>query len=584
MSARPAFWASGVLLLLIGIFLPTEWYDALPASLPPRAQLQPSTFSGIALLRIAFGLEGLLLVWLAFTGWTYRRVSQEELLGRESRVVDDADLRSESAFYLVAAVTLLGLILRIAGLNSDLWLDEITPILDYKHMTALEVIGTYFSSNNHLLNTLLMKASMAIFGEREWAVRLPAALFGAATVPVTYWVARLALTRLASLGAALLLAVSYHHIFFSQNARGYTAFLLFSLLATGWLAKGLEEDRARTWVLYITATVFNAAALLHSGFVFAAHVIVGGMAVVLITRRGRFPWGLLKRLATVFAVAAFLFLQLYALVLPRVIAVMGRTYTGASSGYAGISFEFVAELIRGISAGFGTGVLFGALPFIALAVAGFVALVRARWELATALVLPELLLGLFLLVRGYTFSPRFFLLALPLTLLCVVAALWSLAMLVARRMKRGEGTFAARLAVALVLILAVVSAASLLRYYSVPKQPYRQSIEYVEASRGSDGIVIVIHLAERGYRYYGERYGLDEGHDYFYVRTVASLDEVLAAHRDRMSLLVTTFHRALRLRYPGLDSRIRRDWAIDRVFPATVGDGEIAVWKPRDAT
>ncbi len=70
-----------------------------------------------------------------------------------------------------------------------------------------------------------MKLCVAIFGAQEWAIRLPSVIFGTATIPAIYWVSRQALSRRASLCVALLLAVSYHHIFFSQNARGYTAYV-----------------------------------------------------------------------------------------------------------------------------------------------------------------------------------------------------------------------------------------------------------------------------------------------------------------------------------------------------------------------
>ena len=85
-------------------------------------------------------------------------------------------------------------------------LDEISPIVDYTRLSAAQVIGSYLRSNNHLMNTLLLKASISIFGENEWSVRLPAVTFGVLGIPALYWVARLGLSRVASLGAALLFA------------------------------------------------------------------------------------------------------------------------------------------------------------------------------------------------------------------------------------------------------------------------------------------------------------------------------------------------------------------------------------------
>lgn len=56
---------------------------------------------------------------------------------------------------------------------------------------------------------------------------------GTACIPAAYWLARFALTRWQALSVALLVAVSYHLVFFSQNARGYTAHIFFSLVTSG---------------------------------------------------------------------------------------------------------------------------------------------------------------------------------------------------------------------------------------------------------------------------------------------------------------------------------------------------------------
>lgn len=575
MRARTAIPIVGALLLfLLGIFLPVEWYDALPT----RAELPTPPVRGVTLLRISFGLEGLFLLWLAVKRWTFEPLRDVERLPRATVSEGGEEVGRETALWILASIAVVGLLLRLLHLNSDLWLDEITPILEYGQMSVLQVVGSYSSTNNHLLNTLLMKFAIWSFGEREWTVRLPAVIFGAATIPAFYWVTRLAFPRVASLCAALLLAVSYHHIFFSQNGRGYTAYLLFSILSTGLLVRGLQEDRARTWLLYVAIMVLNFAALLNSGFVLGSHIFVGSVALIIVWRRGYFPKRLFQRLVGVFGITAFLAFQLYATVLPRVFVVMQTTYAEQSTGYPGLSLAFFTELVRGVSAGFGSAALWGALPFVALAAFGFIALLRRQWALALALVMPEVLTGLFLIARGFTFSPRFFLLALPLAMLSVVAGLWSLVGVVARYVGKTP-RFVPRLGAALVLMVAAISAASLPNYYSVPKQSYRASIEYVEATRQPDEIVIVIHLAEWGYRYYGQRYAVREGEAYFFVRSEDALENVLSTHAGNGAILVTTFHRALRLEYPKLAARINSGWSVDRAFPATIGDGQIVVWK-----
>jgi len=565
----------GAFLILVGAFLPRDWYDALPK----QAGLPPPPLKGVTLLQISFVLEGLALIWLSLKRWTFTRLSEVERLSVTAATEENDPVSERTFLWLLGAITLLTLALRLLHLNSDLWLDEITPILDYGHLSALEVIGTYMSTNNHLLNTLLMKLSVAYFGEQEWAIRLPAVIFGTATIPVLYWVARMALSRWTSLGTALLLAVSYHHIFFSQNARGYSAYLFFSLLSSGLLVRALQEDRLRLWVLYGVTMFLSMASLLLSGFVFAAHILVGAFALFVVKRRGASPLPLFRRLLAVFAVPAFLAFQLYATVLPQVYMNIRTVYTSSGgSGFPPFSWEFLSELIRGLSAGFGTGFIFGVLPFLMLAGAGFITLFRRRWTLAAVLSLPILLTAAYLVSNRLAFSPRFFLLALPLTILTVVPGIQGLVRLAARLIGKSETVFSRRLATGLVLAVCIISLASLRYYYSVPKQSYRASLKYLESTRKPDEIVIVIYIAEKGYLYYGKRFGIRDGQDYFFVRSVESLDAVLSSHPGRRSYLVTTFPRALHIYSPELEARISSGWKVARSFPATIGDGQISVW------
>jgi hypothetical protein len=563
----------GLLLTAVGLLLPSSWFTPLPQ----REVLPTPPISGWWVLQFSFVVQGLTLIGLGFRRWEFKPLDSDN---RSSFAQQHGESHESIQLYrwLLLAITLLGLGLRLIALNSQLWLDEITPILDYRSASAWQVLISYISSNNHLLNTLLVKLCIAVFGEQEWAIRLPAALFGTATIPVLYWLARYVLPRRASLGVALLLAVSYHHIFFSQDARAYTGYVFFSLLGTGLLVKGLQTDRPWIWALYVGTMVLNLASILLSGFVVAAHLAVGGLAVLLVKRRGASPAPLAWRLIMVFAAIGFLGFQIYAAVLPQMYVYMQAVYADPSAGFSPFSLEFLAEIARGLSAGFGTGLLFGAIPFLLVAGLGYVTLIKRNLAVVVGLTAPGALQALALLSRNLVFSPRFFILALPLAILVAVQGIDEVADFAARILKRSS-TFSNRLSVGLVIIASLASLASLPYYYAVPKQAYRSSLEYLESTRQPSDIVIVIHLAESGYRYYGAQFHIREGQDYFYVRTVAALDEVLAEHSGQRSWLVVTFPRALRLSLPGLDARVQRDWQVIKEFPGTVGDGDITIWR-----
>jgi mannosyltransferase len=572
-SRRPQVFAvaAGILLLALGLWLPESWNTPLPQ----REPLPAPPFSGFWLLRASLAVEGIVLLIAGLRRWRWRPLDAEQMLPLPPPDEEPRGLGGDG--WLLAGVTLFALILRVLSLDSELWLDEITPLLDYGRASAWQVVISYISSNNHLLHTLAMKTAISVFGEREWVIRLPQMLAGTATIPVMYWTARQASSRRASLAAALLLAVSYHHIFFSQNARAYAMYLLFSLAASVLLVKGLREDRKRVWLLYVTAMVLDFASILISGFVFAAHVVVGALAVMMIARRGRSPAPLIRRLIAVFTITGFLGFQLYAAVLPQIYVYIQRTYADPAAGFSPFSMELVGELARGLSAGFGAGLLFAAVPLLLIGTAGYVRLFRRNWPLTVALTAPAVLQAVLLAARQLALSPRFFILALPLAILVVVQGIEIVAAYVAGLLKRPR--IAAQLTAALVMLLSIMSLSSLPRYYTVPKQAYRSSLAYIEATRRASDMVIVVHLAETGYRYYGQQFNVQEGQDYFYVRSVEALDHVLSDNPNRRSWLVVTFPRALQISLPGLYARIRRDWQVVAEFPGTVGDGQITLWR-----
>jgi mannosyltransferase len=572
MNRRGAYLAAAVTLLLIAVTMPTGWYDAIPHEGLPELPMR-----GVTLLRLTIAFEALVLVFLAVRNWSFG-ADHESIAMPSSETDAPGDISSRAALAALVAITALGLMLRSISLGSDLWIDEITPIFDYARLPAAQVIGSYLRSNNHLLNTLLMKVSLAFLGEHEWSVRLPAMLFGVATIPMLYWVARLAMSRLASLGAALLLAFSYHHIFFSQNARGYTGHLFFALLSTGALVRGIQRDAMRYWVLYVVSVVLGFASLITFVFVFAAQILVGAIATVLRHRRNRPAASLARRLSGAYAIAAFLSFQLYATSLPEAYVVISSLYSVHGTTYAAFSLDFIRDVIQGLSAGMvGTDVVFF---FLVLGAAGYASLFTANWPLAATLALTLVLAGGLLAARGLTFSPRFFLIGLPLAFLSTMSAAEVVVALARRKFRLGQRS-GGWMIVALAICVSAVFAASLPRYYRTPKQPYRAAVAYLERSLRPGDAAVVIYVAESGFRYYVERERVRDPNAYHYVRTTAALDSIMTEKQGGRILLATTLPGILRQYLPDLFRRISECCEVVRVFPGTLGDGDITIWEQR---
>src|SRR5262245_20012049 len=144
---------------------------------------------------------------------------------------------SASRTHLIILFIVAGaLALRLTHANADFWFDEIITLQGYVRPPLPQVISTYIA-NNHVLNSILAHLLVARFGEAPWVVRLPAIAFGVASV-WTFWMVASDVWQLpAALLGTGLFSISYYGIYYSQNARGYSGFLFFALLATAMLLR-----------------------------------------------------------------------------------------------------------------------------------------------------------------------------------------------------------------------------------------------------------------------------------------------------------------------------------------------------------
>jgi len=114
---------------------------------------------------------------------------------------------------------------------------------------------------------LITHWTMKIFGDAEWALRLPALLFGLASLALTYRLARaLGYGHKLALGAVLLLAILPGQINYAQEARMYTLLQAAGLVA----ALGIYTDR-----LWMMAAGMIAALLTHNLAVVHVAVLAG---------------------------------------------------------------------------------------------------------------------------------------------------------------------------------------------------------------------------------------------------------------------------------------------------------------------
>ncbi len=208
-----------------------------------------------------------------------------------------------------AAILIAAVAVRVAFLDVPMRYDEATTYNNFVSKPLYVALANYATPNNHLLNTLLAKVSVALLGNEPWAIRLPALVAGIAIVPATFALTRVLYGRVAALLGAALVAASSTLVEYSTNARGYTLVALATVLAFLAAARALERDSLGAW-----AVVAVAGALGLYAVPIMVYPLGGALVWILVSGwlAGRPVRPLLIRLGGTALVAAVLALVLYA--------------------------------------------------------------------------------------------------------------------------------------------------------------------------------------------------------------------------------------------------------------------------------
>lgn len=140
------------------------------------------------------------------------------------------------AVWLITAVAVIG---RLANLSQPMRYDESITWAYFVGRSWHTVVSSYPFPNNHVLFSLLAKATSSLAPFQPWALRLPAFLAGVAIVPLTWAVGRRLASPAVGLIGAALAAGSTSLILYATNARGY------SLVIALFLAMLLVADELR---------------------------------------------------------------------------------------------------------------------------------------------------------------------------------------------------------------------------------------------------------------------------------------------------------------------------------------------------
>jgi hypothetical protein len=316
-------------------------------------------------------------------------------------------------------IAALALAVRLIHLFQPMRLDEARSFLDYAIRPLADAISNYNIPNNHLLHTFLMWVSIRVFGQAEWAIRIPALLAGLLVVPATYVATRALADRGAALAAAALAAVLPCLVLYSTNARGYSMVCL-AFVALLPVANALaDEETAARWVAFGALIALGAATI--PVMLYPAGAVTLWLLVERVRRhglRGTVPFVL--RLAVVLAVAGALAAAAYAPAIARygVGAIAGNKFVTPNTWPQFVSTlpQFALRLRETIALGIPT-VLLLALALIGLS--PFVVRSEGRARLLTLAVATGVWCVVLLIATRRAPPPRVWLFLGPLCCLYV---------------------------------------------------------------------------------------------------------------------------------------------------------------------
>ena len=464
----------------------------------------------------------------------------------------------------LVGLTLAGLVLRVINLNSGLWLDEIYSLVNQFRLGVWDVFTTYIGDNQHPLYAVLASLSVSLFGEHPWSIRLPAVVFGVATIPALYIFGSRVSSPREGLLAAALLTFSYHHVWFSQNARGYTALALAAILCSDYFIRILKDHRRKDMWAYAVIAALGCYAHLTMVFVVMGHFLVYLVLLLVPDRQGQHTASWQVPLVA-FILAGFLTLILYAPIMSQVV-----DYFVNKPSLKGLSTPLWAlqEAFRSLSIGFGAGIVVAA--GLAMFLVGVVSYMKSNPVALGLFIMPILitLLGA-LLARG-TMYPRFFFSLAGFGILIGVRGVMVTAGFVARSMLSGETgeRKATTIATAVMVLVIMISAASLVRNYQYPKMDFLGAQQWLEETAGARDRIVTAGAAAWPYKNF---YGIDWPE--------VQLASDLEAQREHAKnvWIVYTFARYMEVSAPEVLDAIRRDCIDEKYFPGTLGGGEIIV-------
>lgn len=135
-------------------------------------------------------------------------------------------------FMAVLILTFTGFLFRIYNLDyAPFWVDEVISVLAAKGLLqhGIPLLPSIELYSRDPLSTYTIATSIHLFGDSEFAARLPSVILGTLTIPLTYFLGKKVAGNDVGLIAAFFITFSFFEIAWSRQARMYQMYQFFFL-------------------------------------------------------------------------------------------------------------------------------------------------------------------------------------------------------------------------------------------------------------------------------------------------------------------------------------------------------------------
>ena len=177
-------------------------------------------------------------------------------------------------FLLISAIFIVALLVRLYRLGGpSLCDDEIKTAIRINH-SFLDTICLIRHSPIPPLHYALLNLWVRGFGNGEWALRFPSALFSGLTIIVIYKLGKELFSKSVGLIAALLLTFSPFAVNYAQNAKMYALYWFLTALSFLFFFRFLKEQKEASYRFYIGISVLCFYTMYMSVLFFVAQSMI----------------------------------------------------------------------------------------------------------------------------------------------------------------------------------------------------------------------------------------------------------------------------------------------------------------------